>query len=379
MWSMSKKKIGRNDRCWCGSGKKYKHCHLNRDKEESVPEWQADKEFRAAFSSKTCSAPKEWHESCSGTIVRAHTVPKSSSLKAIARDGHVYGYVPNLKKLREQGGVLAPELVGVNRASTFTGFCSTHDNSIFAPIETRPFEGSVDQLFTLAYRSFSREAYTKAAAADVTELYKQMDKGRKPEDQMEVQMLAFLNEIGVGAGMRDNAHYEEIFHKALVAGDFSSARGFVLCYPNPPPIMCSASFFPEQDFHGNVLQDLMDLENTPELLSVSSFYDGRTGLVAFAWLGDDSEICRAFINSLRGLDESAQTSALIRMFFEHIENVHISPDWWEALTEEQRSALNRRMAESANPMADRPQATLTDDCVDFEPWVPSGLIVDGPL
>ncbi|HJH15504.1 MAG TPA: SEC-C domain-containing protein, partial [Bilophila wadsworthia] len=25
-----KKKIGRNDLCWCGSGKKYKKCHLYR-------------------------------------------------------------------------------------------------------------------------------------------------------------------------------------------------------------------------------------------------------------------------------------------------------------------------------------------------------------
>jgi uncharacterized protein YecA (UPF0149 family) len=24
-------KIGRNDPCWCGSGKKYKKCHLGRD------------------------------------------------------------------------------------------------------------------------------------------------------------------------------------------------------------------------------------------------------------------------------------------------------------------------------------------------------------
>lgn len=23
--------LGRNDPCWCGSGKKYKHCHLVRD------------------------------------------------------------------------------------------------------------------------------------------------------------------------------------------------------------------------------------------------------------------------------------------------------------------------------------------------------------
>jgi hypothetical protein len=23
--------LGRNDRCWCGSGRKYKHCHLHED------------------------------------------------------------------------------------------------------------------------------------------------------------------------------------------------------------------------------------------------------------------------------------------------------------------------------------------------------------
>jgi methionyl aminopeptidase len=24
--------LGRNDTCWCGSGKKYKRCHLDRDR-----------------------------------------------------------------------------------------------------------------------------------------------------------------------------------------------------------------------------------------------------------------------------------------------------------------------------------------------------------
>ena len=35
--------LGRNDRCWCGSGKKYKHCHL-----------QADQKKRAAAIEKSC-------------------------------------------------------------------------------------------------------------------------------------------------------------------------------------------------------------------------------------------------------------------------------------------------------------------------------------
>lgn len=25
------RRLGRNEPCWCGSGKKYKHCHLERD------------------------------------------------------------------------------------------------------------------------------------------------------------------------------------------------------------------------------------------------------------------------------------------------------------------------------------------------------------
>jgi len=29
----AKEKIGRNDPCWCGSGKKYKHCHYKLDKQ----------------------------------------------------------------------------------------------------------------------------------------------------------------------------------------------------------------------------------------------------------------------------------------------------------------------------------------------------------
>jgi methionyl aminopeptidase len=29
---MSKQRLGRNTPCWCGSGKKYKKCHLDQDK-----------------------------------------------------------------------------------------------------------------------------------------------------------------------------------------------------------------------------------------------------------------------------------------------------------------------------------------------------------
>jgi hypothetical protein len=30
-------KIGRNDPCWCGSGQKYKKCHMDADAKAGVP------------------------------------------------------------------------------------------------------------------------------------------------------------------------------------------------------------------------------------------------------------------------------------------------------------------------------------------------------
>ncbi|MBN2398501.1 MAG: SEC-C domain-containing protein [Deltaproteobacteria bacterium] len=36
--------LGRNDPCWCGSGKKYKHCHM-----------ESDEKKRSKLRAKTCT------------------------------------------------------------------------------------------------------------------------------------------------------------------------------------------------------------------------------------------------------------------------------------------------------------------------------------
>lgn len=41
--------------------------------------------------SKKCSVPKSFNKDCSNKIIKAHTISKSSSLKEIAEDSHVYG------------------------------------------------------------------------------------------------------------------------------------------------------------------------------------------------------------------------------------------------------------------------------------------------
>jgi SEC-C motif len=47
-------KLGRNDPCWCGSGKKYKKCHIDRKDQEAVRSWEVDAHFRKRRDKGEC-------------------------------------------------------------------------------------------------------------------------------------------------------------------------------------------------------------------------------------------------------------------------------------------------------------------------------------
>lgn len=361
-------KIGRNDPCWCRSGKKFKHCHLDRENQEPLPSWEAESQYKRAFSKKTCLAPAAWRRECSSQIAMAHTVPRRGSLKKIAHSGHVYSFVFSLKRIAQAQGILSPELIGINRASTFTGFCSNHDNAIFAPLEKQDFTATPEQCFLLGYRALAREVFTKNAAASLSGLRRDIDRGKNLSDQFAIQTLNYIHEIGLQAGVRDGAYHKEAYDQILVSRRFECVRAYIIEIEAPPPVMCCGGFFPEQDFEGTNLQEIDDLRRTPHLLCFSSFYGSKYGAIVFSWLRESEGICEAFIRSLEAVPNRDLTDALLRFFFASCENLHIQPEWWERLPTLSRDALVRRHACFADPTAAIPDCYLRDDGVRFDPW-----------
>jgi hypothetical protein len=367
-------KIGRNDPCWCGSGLKYKNCHLTRDRQEPLKSWETDRAISRAFNTKECLVPESMKADCSKTFIKAHTVPKLS-LKQIARDGHVYSFIPSLGNLNRDGGRLRPRLLGINEASTFTGFCSYHDNAIFSKIERQPFTASQEQCFLLAYRATMREIHTKKALASLSDLMHQADRGKPLQQQRVIQFINAAANTGISAALHDNDYYKSMYDKTLLSGDFSSVRAFILELSSPPPIMCSGGILPEQDFEGNQLQDIADLKVTPHLFNVTSFYGGHYGVIAFTWLSDSDATCFPFINSLRSLPLGRITDGLIRFFFEFSENLHIQPDWWENLSESKRTALVNRLADAVR--LPRKPGCINEDGINYDNWPILSLISVG--
>lgn len=100
-------------------------------------------------------------ESCSETIINAHSLSQSSTLKLIKGLTTSGEGVILLNEIRlEKGEVInKPVPQGWKKhASIFNGFCKDHDREVFKPIEAgNPFDNTDEQCFLHSMRSF---AYT---------------------------------------------------------------------------------------------------------------------------------------------------------------------------------------------------------------------------
>ena len=71
------KTLGRNDRCWCGSGKKYKVCHLDREKQQPTRAWEVDAAIHAWDKSSEClHVGTKVGNICGRPAINSHTVPR---------------------------------------------------------------------------------------------------------------------------------------------------------------------------------------------------------------------------------------------------------------------------------------------------------------
>ncbi|WP_167815436.1 SEC-C domain-containing protein [Pseudoalteromonas galatheae] len=336
---MVNSRIGRNDLCWCGSNKKYKKCHLNRDKQEPIKYWEINQAFQKANSRKECLVPKSLSLQCSGNIIKAHTVPKTSSLRAISQDGHVLGYKMTFESMRKHSGTPTFEKIGVNQASTFNGFCKYHDDVLFSSLEKERFAATKKQCFSLSYRAFAKEYYAKSAVLSLSPLRNDADKGKTIQEQIDIQMNNYLFELGTKAAMEDLEYHKAYFDAALEAHDYDNTRAVVFILDEPPPFMVCGSVNPDYDFNGAKLQELMDLDKRSDCISVTSYYDGCKGIVVLSWLENSDVSCQSLMRSLLSKKKELYLPFVVQYIFKYFENVFIAPNWWEKLHTDSKNML----------------------------------------
>ena len=369
-----KAKPGRNDQCWCGSGKKFKRCHLERENEARPGIQETLQRFYSVYQKGRCVHPEASPHTCSPKIISAHTIQRNGGLSNIAKNGHVYNLLKHGNMFKESALDTndTANKVGIKDASTFRGFCSKHDNELFAPIEREPFCATPEQMALLGYRAVCYELLMKEYLLRVDDLLKEMDKGQPLPIQQFHQKALSIRDSGARKAIEEltlqKRQYEEmIFHKS-----FKDLAHYAVILTSIPEVMCSGIAQATHDFLGNRIAELGHLDESASWITLSLIATDDGGAAVFTWPADHNRSQNVMM-TLDNLPEADQPDAIVRFTFEFFENTYISPKWWDSLDKQVQVKLrDRQLREIIGPWGEndhpRPDNCLLDDGVRAVTW-----------
>lgn len=274
---------------------------------------------------KHCIHPNQ--AECSGKIIKAHAIQNNRILSHISDNGVVYMVKSIGNKTRLQ---YIFKRVGRAAATTFTGFCGTHDTNLFLPIETVSYNGTDQQKFMFAYRAFSFEYHKKLEAQNV---YKKLA-DVKPSLLKSNQHL----ERGEGyeLGLNDITRHKAILDDALLTNNYDIIETVELSFDGQANIALCSGFFLEYDIEGNQVNPIDDPAIIMKILLLNLFPQDDKLYVLFSWLREDAPTYQGFKYQLLSLSKIAQLQVLNNMIPVYSENTVYNPSFIDAWSEREK-------------------------------------------
>ncbi|MBX9894371.1 MAG: SEC-C domain-containing protein [Nitrosomonas sp.] len=338
-------KLGRNDLCWCKSGRKYKHCHYGREQQEALPISALLSVSRQQFQKKECLHPQAAKGLCNG-IIDAHTVQRARTLQNLLdSDNHVLTFYPAERDSEE---LLKVQRRGWRKASTFTGFCGIHDSQTFAPLENEAFQFSAESAFLLSYRALCHELYQKhGAARSLRQLAPLLDRGLPSADQREIQRCNGLQIAGNRKAIDELSQQKRLADEALLARSYTDWRFVCLEFEGPLSLATCGAPTPTIDLDGNQHQVLHDPKDPLQHLYLSIVSCPIGVAVVFGWR-KSLAAPEKMVESLLRLPRNLLATYIVQYVFAHLENTCFSQTWWNALNFESQRHI-RLLAGIGNP------------------------------
>ena len=150
--------------------------------------------------------------------------------------------------------------VGVKAASTFKGFCSTHDDKLFSPIEKESFCGTLPQTVLLGYRAICYEFLMKEYLLNVDNVL--MDKGHSIPFQQVHQEALIIRDLGGAKAIEELSTLKRLYEEMFLTEKYDNLGHYMVMFDSIPEVMCSGVVQATHDFRGKRIAELGHL-NSP--------------------------------------------------------------------------------------------------------------------
>jgi hypothetical protein len=298
-------------------------------------------------------------------IINAHSIQRERSLSAIEYKRHVYKITADFSSLKKSKVKLSCQKVGINKASTFLGFCKKHDNELFEIIDNYPLIPTNQQIFLYGYRSLCRELFVKENSLNIVK--SQLNYG--PNQRAIKGLLLYFKE-GTSFGLENLRRHKYRYDESLKKKNFQNIEYVLFVSDEKPIIAFSGQFYPDYDFMGRFLQDLGDHSSELELITFCSAPMSSGWGFLFSWHVSDSKVCLDFMRSLATMIHEGRKleDMLFRLVISNCENHAISPQWWDNLPDIQKEQIISRASKMADVLANTPQSYLMEGLEGIATW-----------
>lgn len=264
-----------------------------------------------------------WKSDCDKPVM-SHSVSRAC-LATIQREGHVIHFHVDIDIPSHRAEVKS-DLIGVNDAGVFPGFCSTHDHAIFRSVDA-PLSGITHrQCDLLVYRSICREAYAKYKIAKLNLALGMIEDLPTPLGDFTVDIISFCTDLMA----------QKVGMEVAMDADQSEYNHFAIGFRHTPTVASTFTFCPQVTFDG------MMLTGGLEWLTVSILPTTTGGIAILSWDKRHTARTTRLLDSLLRVRPEWVSDVLLRFGIDNAENAFYSPAWWDSLPAAKQDELIQR-------------------------------------
>lgn len=270
-------------------------------------------------------------DNCEHKPILSHSLQKKLLKSIASKDNHVLQFSIDAKFNLD--GNIEPIIkrIGINEASTFEGFCNTHDTEVFKPIELSIIDSTNDEHnFLLLYRSVCREY---VASKNSIEVFKGVVQSLLPGMEEKNPIAPYIiSELYLMVCA--HTHIENMFNmsKYLLSTNTYNV-GFK--YYNREldvkiPVFVS-TFFALQGTEWEACYTCDITKESPLLVSMTVIPSEKTTTIFLAFQDDQEEQLSDFIYHFKNVNSSDFLVLLSDTILRNSENFYMEETYWESL------------------------------------------------
>lgn len=276
---------------------------------------------------------------CTVPAIHSHSI-QEALLRTIADEtNHVTQITINVK-FNPNGGI-TPKVkpISIHKASTFSGYCNTHDTEVFRPIEKGEIDPSNhEHHFILTLRAIAREYFEQNANYFQMRMLSDKIVPILEKDNVMIPYLAInmyrkyleLHHIGNMQNLADHVYQEKCYSKYFDYG-YLEIDGELPIYVNAFTVIQGTNDGTEYR------RDLR--KEKPLYLSLTVLKGDGATRIFYGVLKKQREEMNSFLGQLTSSDKRHQEHFLTDTILRNSDNFYMASKYWEDIPAEVRSEM----------------------------------------